>query len=132
VQLSGIQWTLEHKPVFGFGPGAQNRYEIYYEFAEDQWWATGSVDVGIVSVIAQYGIVGMMGYLSLYLSVLITLLRKKMWEDKLMMTFFFCFASIVLCLLSVAEMDKTMWVLIGLFVSLLNQRMEQTEEKPGT
>lgn len=120
VQLTGIEWTLKHEPIFGFGPGAHNRRELKYEFKEDNWWATGSVDVGLVAVIGQYGLVGLLGYTMLYGSVLLTLLRKKMWKDPLMMMFFFSFTGIILCLLSISSMERTMWVLIGLFVCLVN------------
>lgn len=122
VQLSGIEWTLKHKPLFGFGAGAHNRRELKYEFSEGYWRATGSVDVGIVAIIGQFGLMGMAGFLLLYTAVVIALIRRKMWKDKLMLLFFFCFAGIMLCLLSVASMDRTMWFLIGLFVCLVNAK----------
>lgn len=122
VQLTGIRWTLERSPMFGLGPDAHIRGEICYEFEENKWWSVATFDMGIVAIIGQYGLVGLLGYIMLYAGVLVTLFRKKMWTDKLMMMFFFSFATIFLCLLSISSMDRTMWVLIGLFVCYLNSQ----------
>ena len=120
VQLTGIQWTLERSPVFGMGPDAHVRGEICYEFEEDKWWSVATFDMGVVAIVGQYGLAGVAGYILLYAGVLITLFRKKMWTDRILMMFFFSFATIFLCLLSISSMDRTMWVLIGLFVCYLN------------
>ena len=128
VQLTGIQWTLERSPVFGMGPDAHIRGAICYEFQENKWWSVPTFDMGVVAIIGQYGLFGLLGNIMLYAGVLITLFRKKMWTDKVLMMFFFSFATIFLCLLSVSSMDRTMWVLIGLFVCYLNSR-EKTSDK---
>ncbi len=120
IQLTGIQWTLERKPVFGFGPEAQNRGDVAFEFRDGEWWSSRTFDMNLVSVIGQYGLVGLLAHISLYGCVLWTLLRKKMWKDKLMMTFFFVFTGIFLCLLSVSSLSRPMWVFIGLFVCYIN------------
>lgn len=120
VQLSGIRWTLQRSPLFGFGFEAQKRGAVQYEFRPGVWWSTGTFDIAVVSIIGQHGLVGLLAYLCLAGSILITMLRKKVWKDRLMMTFFFCFATLFLCLLSISSLEKTMWVLIGLFVCLIN------------
>jgi hypothetical protein len=128
VQLSGIEWTLKRSPMFGFGSNAHVRKQVAYEFYEGFWSAVATCDMGIVAIIGQYGIVGLVGYISLYGCVLITLIRKKMWKDRLMMSFFYVFASIFLCLLSISSLDQTMWVMIGLFACYVNMAKGDASE----
>lgn len=64
VQFTGILWTLAQKPLFGFGSNAHMRGLISYLW-EGSWLQADTFDVGLVAIICQYGIVGLLGYTSL-------------------------------------------------------------------
>lgn len=119
-QLTGIRWTLTQEPLFGFGPNCHVRGLMAYMYYPGHWSHVASFDVNIVAIIGQYGLVGLLAFLMQYGSVGITLIRKKHRGDKLMHYLLLAFIAYMLCLLSIANLDKTSWVLMGILVSLVN------------
>lgn len=127
-QLTGIRWTLTQEPLFGFGPNCHARGLMAYMYYPGHWSHVKSFDVNLVAIIGQYGLVGLVAFLLQYGSLGLTLIRKKHRSDKLMHHLLLAFLAYMLCLLSIANLDKTSWVLIGILISLVNvMRKEQTK-----
>ena len=119
-QLSGIRYTVERQPVFGFGPNAPARGLVGYMYSPGTWSFVKTVDVNIVAIISQYGLVGLIGFLCLYGSIGISFLRKPYRSDPLMHYLFLAFVCYMLCLLSISFLDKWFWVITGLGLCLIN------------
>lgn len=120
VQLTGVWRTLLNKPIFGYGSNAHTRGLIYYQFVEGQWWPGSSFDMGLVSVVCQYGIVGLLGYSSMYASVFLTTAKKKYRDDDLMHALGLAFVAYMGCMLVISSLAKMLWVLIASIVCLVN------------
>lgn len=119
-QLSGIEWTLSQKPLFGFGSNAHVRGLIKYQYAEDIWGPTATFDMGPVAIICQYGLVGLAAFIALFCSLLKTTLSRKYLRDPLMPYLCLCLIAYGMNLLSIASLNKYLWVLVGLIVCLVN------------
>lgn len=119
-QLTGITYTMMHSPVFGLGPNAHARGLVGYMYYPGKWSYVKTVDMNIVAIISQYGLVGLLGFLSLYGSLGITMVRKKYRGDPLMFHLLLAFICYMLCLLSISFLDKWFWVLTAMIVSLTN------------
>lgn len=126
VQLTGIPWTLSQKPLFGFGSNAHIRGLISFQWAPGSWIQTGTFDVGLVAIICQYGLIGLLGYTSLFGTLTLTVLSKKNRQDPLMRSLALAFVTYLVCLLTIASLDKMLWVLIAAIVCLVN--ILRTEE----
>lgn len=130
-QLTGIRWTLTQEPIFGFGPNCHVRGLMAYMYYPGHWSHVESFDVNIVAIIGQYGLVGLVAFLLQYGCVGITLVRRKYRGDKLMHYLLLAFIAYMLCLLSIANLDKTSWILIGILISLVNiMRKEKPDTRP--
>lgn len=119
-QMTGILWTLEHEPLFGFGSNAHVRGLVRYQYYPGKWSVTDTFDVGLVAIICQYGLVGLVGYTALYGSVFKTVVSKKYRGDSLMYFLGLAFITYMLCLITIATLLKTEWVLIAVIVCLVN------------
>lgn len=119
-QLTGIRWTLTQAPLFGFGPNCHVRGLMAYMYYPGHWSHVATFDVNIVAIIGQYGLIGLAAFLLQYGSVGITLIRRKYRRDKLMHYLLLAFLAYMLCLLSIANLDKTAWLLTGILISLVN------------
>ena len=126
IQFSGIEWTLTQKPLFGFGHNAHVAGLISYEFVENVWLTTLSFDVGIVAIIGQYGLVGLLGYLALFGSALKESLSKTCFRDPLMRYLSFALVTYLVHLLTIASLEKLLWVLIAMIVCLSNVLRRQS------
>lgn len=124
VQLTGVEWTLEHSPWIGFGPNAHTRGLVRFQFHDQggKWTVTKTLDMELVSLICQYGVIGFLGFAVLYSAIILVLLKKKVWKEKLNLTFGFTFICYYLCMLSIVSIKSLNWVLIGLLVCYLNLR----------
>lgn len=126
LQLSGITYTLGISPLNGLGPNAHMEGRVAYAYKPGQWVYLTTVDVNIVAIVAQYGIVGLLGFLALYGSLGVSFLRKKYRGDPLMHHLFLSFVCYLLCSLSVSSLDKWLWVFVGITLSLVNVIREET------
>lgn len=67
-QFSGIYYTILRHPLIGFGSGAQDRGDfLYYSFKLSKWYKLFSYDVGIVEVVCSEGLLGLCGYICLFI-----------------------------------------------------------------
>lgn len=119
VQFTGILWTLARKPLFGFGSNAHVRGLISYQL-EGYWIPTDTFDVGLVAIICQYGIIGLLGYTALFGTLAGTVLSRKYRQDPLMRSLALAFVTYLVCLITIASLDKMFWVLIAAIVCLVN------------
>ena len=127
IQLSGITYTLGISPFNGLGPNAHMEGRVAYQYAQGKWAYLKTVDVNIVAIVVQYGLVGLLGFMVLYGSLGWVFLRKPYRGDPLMHHLLLRFICYLLCSLSVSSMDKWLWVFIGITVALVNvRRKEQT------
>lgn len=120
VQMTGILYTLARKPIFGFGSNAHVRGLVKFEFRPGQWWISKTFDMGIVSIVCQYGIVGLLAYISLYGAILKTIICKKYHKDPLMQTLGLAFVTFLACLLAISSLNKVSWIMIAAVVCLVN------------
>lgn len=120
IQLSGISWTLQRNPVFGFGDNAHVKGLISYEFSPGVWFSVATMDSALVGIVCQYGIVGFLAYLSLYGGLILTMLKKKYRKDVLMQYFFVAFATYMLCQLTITGVQNLEWLLIPFIICLTN------------
>lgn len=119
-QLTGIRFTAERSPLLGFGPNAFAKLLVAYMYYPGVWSHVATVDVNLVAIIGQYGLIGLVGFLSLYSSLGISFLRKKYRKDSLMQYLFLSYSCYMLCLFSISFLDKWFWVLTGILLALVN------------
>lgn len=128
IQLSGITYTLEREPLFGLGPNAHMEGKVAYMYAPGKWAHLTTVDVNVVSIVCQYGLIGLAAFLFLYMGIGFLILRRPYCGDPLMRYLMLSFISYMLCLLSISSLDKWFWVFIGITLALVNViRKEQTK-----
>ena len=120
IQLSGITYTLGISPMNGLGPNAHMEGRVAYEYKTGKWVNLKTVDVNVVAIVIQYGLVGLLGFVALYGSLAWTFLRKDHRSDPLMHHLFLAFLCYLLCSLSISSLDKWLWVFIGITVALVN------------
>lgn len=128
VQLTGITYTLRQKPLFGMGPNAFARGLVAYTYVEGHLSFIKTVDVNLVAIIGQYGLVGLLAFLSQFVSVGITTIRKKYRSDVLMHHLFLSFGCYMVCLLTISNLDKWYWVFVGFLVCLVNILRHETAQ----
>ena len=105
-QLSAISYTLSTKPLFGLGSGCEQRGDIQY-FYKGKWRQGWGYDLGIVEIICSEGLLGFLGYFSLFLSFFVSLLKNKKILPIYRTEFVLCFLLVLaylLCLLSTVNM----------------------------
>ena len=120
IQLTAIPYTLSHSPFLGLGPNAFALGLVGYTYKEGQLSFFKTVDMNLVAIIGQYGLVGLVGFLAQFSTLGITMLRRKYRKDPLMYFILMTFVCYMLCLLSISNLDRWYWVCIGIFVSLVN------------
>lgn len=76
IQFSGISYVLNINPIFGLGNGAQYRNEIYYYFS-DHWQICRNIDVGLVEIIINEGLLGLLGFLLLFVFMISTFIHSN-------------------------------------------------------
>lgn len=129
-QLTGVKWTLMHKPVFGFGSKSHMYGLINFQRTRGGVWEVmESFDVGLVMIICQYGLVGLLGYTALFGSLLKETLDKKCFKDPLMRFLCFTFVIYLIHLLTIATLEKMLWVLIASIVCLSNVMHKEMEQR---
>jgi hypothetical protein len=120
-QFSGILWTLQQSPIWGLGPNAQTRGLVSYLSSAGSWVTTNTFDMGYVGIFCQYGVAGSIGYLALFLTLAVNSFKKKNDDGSgLLKMFRYVFLTYLICLLSISQVQKLLWVLIALFICYLN------------
>lgn len=119
-QFTMIQWTLEQSPITGLGPNAHVRGLVKAQYVEGKWQTLRTLDMGVVAIVVQFGLLGLLAYTALYGGVFVTLLSKKHRWDTLTQYLTLAFFTYMLCQLSISDVAKWEWVFIGFAVSLIN------------
>lgn len=109
-QLSGIYYTLTQNPIFGLGSGALNRKEMRY-FAYNKWQFINTYDLGLVEIISEEGILGLLGFLSLFISIFVTIRRESPSKAYSRIVFIEAVAYL-LCTLSTANMTSFLFMIV--------------------
>ena len=114
MQFTGIIWTLMMSPIFGFGYGAQSKSVISY-YNIGKWFPTTTFDVGYVEIFCCYGIVGSIAFLFLIRCIIKKL--KFIKRESYSIMFRNMFIVYFICLLSVVNIDRIFWVILGLLLA---------------
>jgi len=114
-QFSGIKYSLGINPLFGLGSGAQNRGDIKY-FYKGKWRSFKTFDVGYVEVLCSEGIIGFVGYVLLFVSLIYMVLKKS--EKQIKSLNIIMIITYLMCLLATINMYSFLW----LYIILLYQK----------
>lgn len=119
IQLTGIRWLIINGAFgLGFGSLASARGLVSYYWASSGWQTVKSIDVGYVGWFLEYGLIGAIAYLVLFLSI--TWITYKKSDDKNITNIMNPFKWFMICyllnLLSSTGMDKLLWVVLGLLI----------------
>lgn len=77
-QLSGIKYALSINPLFGLGAGAHTRGDVIYTY-NNKPFRIRTVDLGIVEILTNEGIIGFLGFISLAVGIILILITDKMF-----------------------------------------------------
>lgn len=124
-QFTMIQWTLQQSPITGLGPNAHVRGLVKAQYVEGKWQTLRTLDMGVVAIVVQFGLLGLLGYAVLYGGVFVSLLSKKHRRDMLTQYLTLAFVTYLLCQLSISAVTKWEWVFIGFAASLINLHNEE-------
>lgn len=119
-QMTGMLWTMKESPLFGLGSNAHKRGLVFYQNKQGIWSQAQTFDVALVSIVCQYGLVGLAGYISLFGSIFRTTAIKVYRQDSLMHFLGLAFITYLLCLITISSLDKVAWMLITVIVCLCN------------
>ena len=120
MQLSQLTWTAKNNFFFGLGASAQNRDAVKYLNASGDWVTINTFDVGYIAIFCQYGFIGSIAYLVLYVTILIVVFKRKFKNDEVMKMFRFIFVAYLLCLISITGVRSVFWVMFGLMIAYIN------------
>ena len=120
-QITQMTYGLKQNLFFGLVANAHNRGVLkWYTPWTGEWQITKTIDVGYVGVVAQYGIIGGIAFLVLYLAILFSIFDKKSKSDDLMQMFKYVFIAYFLMMLSISGVHDFFWVVFGLFIAYKN------------
>ena len=118
--MTAISYTLARHPLLGFGPNAFANGLVAYTYVAGHLSFVKTVDMNLVAIIGQYGLVGLLAFLSQFAAVGITLVKKKHRKDPLMFALTMSFVCYMLCLLSISNLDRWYYPTLGLMICLVN------------
>ena len=75
-QFSGMVYTMRTSPFIGLGSKAQTRGDVQF-YSLNRWHPSYTYDVGYVEMFCDEGIIGFMGYLSLFIALLLMILEQS-------------------------------------------------------
>ncbi|WP_026522042.1 O-antigen ligase family protein [Butyrivibrio sp. VCB2001] len=118
VQFTGVYHALKTNPLFGQGAGAAARKEITVLF-KGKWEQISSIDVGYAEILIYEGIIGLCGFISLFV-YLVLLARKKDLSAMSRRFSFALIATYLLCMLS----SVNMYPYLLLYVVIISNQKE--------
>ena len=127
-QLTGIVYTLHENPLFGLGAGAQIRKDIKY-IKNGEWRASGTYDMGIVQIVADEGLIGLIGYVCLIVFLINEIKVIYYYERKTAEFLSLLVLAYLLSTLSTANMDNFLMFIYGLVIIIRNAVCEKNEKK---
>ena len=119
-QLSGVIWTLKHRPIVGFGAGAHMLKLIKFTDLNGRWFNTNTFDMGYVAIFCQYGIIGSLGYIMLYLCILNECFEKNKKRESFYKTIKYCFFAYMILMISVVVNNTLLLLILSLMISYEN------------
>ncbi len=127
-QLTGLRWQWMHNAMlFGFGPSSHQYGKIAY-FINGAWRVRGTIDIGYLGYILQYGILGGIGYAVFYITLWVKAVRraKLVRTDNLYKTFVCFFVAYFALLLTSMGNFTLFWLFASLF--LIYIKLDTSEE----
>ena len=133
-QFTGLTWAKEHGAlIMGFGPGAHKHGLIsFVNVISGAWNVTTSIDIGYLSNILLYGIVGALGYAILYVSVIRKVLKysNEKQTDNLFNAFKYFYIAYFVSLVSSVGQTATFFVFTFLMLIYIDlDRRGHVDEK---
>ncbi|MCD8054880.1 MAG: O-antigen ligase family protein [Lachnospiraceae bacterium] len=123
-QLTSIIYVLRNSPVFGLGAKCHENGLLQW-FWNGQWRELTTLDMGIVAIVVQYGLLGLIMYINLFAQwIRIPLRRRK--EDITYRFLLLLVVAYLLGLLTISNLHDTMWVISALTCSYINIDKEKT------
>ncbi|WP_026669962.1 O-antigen ligase family protein [Butyrivibrio sp. AE3006] len=80
-QLTGVKYAFSKNPIFGLGNGALKNGDVLYN-GWGKWVPFYSFDMGIVQILISEGILGMLGYISLFIYLALLAYNQRSTQDK--------------------------------------------------
>lgn len=117
-QFSGVVWLAQNGSLLiGFGANCHMRNLVYY-FQQGEWQNVRSFDVNYLADIIQYGIIGALGYLILYVYVLLFVFRRSRgYMTNTNCAFVLFYALYYAVLFASAGLGTTFWLVTGLMIA---------------
>lgn len=121
-QFSGIIWQYKQGVLpFGFGSDCHARGLVYY-FHEGCWIQSGTFDVGYVAYMMEYGIIGVLGYISLFVYLFIfTFRRAEGYMKNLNCPIMLFYIVYYVSLWTISGMNSFFWLVTGIVFASLRQ-----------
>lgn len=116
-QLSSLLFVWVHNPLFGFGKRAQVR-NVVKCYWQGHWVPLNTIDMGVVATVVQYGYVGLILEMILFISMLGYVFKKR--KDPFFRKLGILLISYLLGLLTVSGVNTVLWLIIALFVCYIN------------
>ena len=128
-QWSVLNDVLRDNPVFGAGINYINDNIVYYTNSNGNRGIMKSIDCEYLEQIIEGGIVGVIGFISLFGSILKTGFSKKLKKNPLVRIFLVSFIGCLGCYISVSELkDSILWTFIALFLGFVIADGKEAEE----
>ena len=117
-QFSGFLWTIQQNCfLFGFGSNCHVRGLVRY-YSGTRWNTIRSFDVGYVAQFMQYGIIGFIGYLSLFIYLIKSSGRgSKGYMKNLRCPIVLFYITYLLSLFTVAGSTGIFWIITSIFLA---------------
>ncbi len=125
-QFTMIPQVLKGRLFFGGGQGYIHKNPVLV-YLQDRAFTAKSIDIEYLSMLIDYGVVGLVGGIGLYFSTLkITWNDYKINSDRLSLAFFQSFLGIYISYFTVAQLTtgRILWVLIALYLCHLKLKQE--------
>jgi len=125
MQFSGITWLVKKNALwFGLGYDAP-KYGLlsYLHPLSGNWNATNTIDIGYLGHIFLYGVVGLMGFLILYISVFVKAWKRsdETAKDNLYNAFKYFLIAYLICLTTstgISELFITIIAMMYIYIDL--------------
>ena len=126
-QLYGIPYVAGINFLFGLGSGAQNRGEICYYF-HGEWKACYTYDIGFVQTFADEGLLGWIGYGSLFVALFVICARRYS-NSKAYRYFALGLIAYLFCMLASANMQSILLMYTSFIITM--NKLEFGNEQQG-
>ena len=117
-QWSVLNDILSQYPVLGAGIGYIQDNVVYYTNSNGNRGVMSSIDCEYLEQIIEGGVIGLMGFISLFASVIVAGFSKRLKRNKIARVFVVMFIGCLGCYISVSELkDQMIWLFYSLFIA---------------